>query len=1396
MANTRHRHQIKPSTLSGSGVRTSMPQRAIWLIVGLFACLIAHLCPLPTAMASAPPASASAPAARTPGNANPTTLPALAPAEPFFETLSDNDSINEGVVTALGQDERGLIWVGTQKGLLRFDGYHLQKMVQTVPLAARVASEFVTALWVGRAGQIALGSPNDGLIVLNSASGQIDSFSHDPQQADSISAGTIWAIAGDAQGGLWIGTDHGLDYLAPGAKTFVHYRQQKGNAASLLDNRVHSLLFDRAGRLWVGSAGGLQRLRRDGFGFEAIASDPLEHDSLAGQEVRALFEAADGKLWLGLLHQGAAWLQPGQGQLHRLPPDPVRPDALSHGWVVAIAQGAADQIWLGTAGGGINVVSASDGTVLQHIKADPAQAHSLAHDTIVPLLRDQAGLIWVGTWGGGLQRCNPANRWFRALWRSPVRPPGSNQADARSMLELADGRIIIGGSENGVKLLDLRRGRLRPFLAEPSGESAAASPRDSGRDGLQEATVLALAQMADGTLWAGTGQNGIWRLPAGSTQWQAMGLPGQQVTRLLVDGSDELWIASNSGLAHWDKQAQRFETFNTDDGSRMWAASFALAKDRRGRLWVGSDIGLWLMQPGAKVLQNIRPQAGQADSLVADVVNGLLVDGNDQLWVATDQGLDKLESWDGKRARFAHVSARSGVQRGGAIGANLMQDARGRIWTGEFVLDPQTMRFYPLSRADGFDIGQSVPGAFGQTRSGLFLFGGTQGLALLDPARYQPWEYQPPVIATALKINDKPMPLALLGPPLVLNPEQRDLMIEFAALDYSLPQKNQYRYRLQGYDREWIKGSEHRSASYGNLAPGEYTLQVQGSNRYGDFSQHQLNIPIQVLAGPWQNGWLRLLMALLVLSSIYLGFRWRVAHMRAQAASLQKLIDARTADILRLSQIGQELTATLDIEQTLERVYNHVSSRLDAHVFRIGVVDKAATHITFIYEIENSERGSNATLDMQEEQRPAVWCVRNRREIITANRNELLNYVRMLLPPSSGKEMETIVYLPLLVEQRVIGCLSVQSPRCNAYNPDQIAFLRVLASYTAIAVSNSSAHSELAAAHLHLQNTQAQLVQSEKMASLGQLVANVAHEINNPIGAVKASGANIEAALEQTLETLPGLLKLLSSEEERLFHALITCARTPGPFMSSREERSATRQAAQELQQHGIGNANFKAGILTQLHAQTAIKDYLPLLLHMDADFILETAQGIAAIISNTGNINLAVAKISKIVFALTSYSRTSHGGEILQVQLRDGIETVLTIYRSQIKTGIELVREFDNLPSIRCHPDELNQVWTNLLHNALQAMNFNGTLSIGLHQIGDEAVVSFSDTGCGIDPAISDKIFDAFFTTKPIGEGSGLGLDIVRKIVEKHHGRIEVKSQVGIGSTFWVYLPLNAQPD
>jgi len=325
----------------------------------------------------------------------------------------------------------------------------------------------------------------------------------------------------------------------------------------------------------------------------------------------------------------------------------------------------------------------------------------------------------------------------------------------------------------------------------------------------------------------------------------------------------------------------------------------------------------------------------------------------------------------------------------------------------------------------------------------------------------------------------------------------------------------------------------------------------------------------------------------------------------------------------------------------------------------------------------------------------------------------------------------------------------------------------------------------------NLTQTQEQLVQSEKMAALGQLVAGIAHEINTPLGAIKASIGNLSDSLQNALGELPSLFQKQSKENLLLFTMLFELSRKKSPELSSREKRQVKKDISNILKENGFNDPDVLADTLIFIEIYEINNILIENLKISNALQVVRSARNFISLVKNTNTINLAVEKATKTVFALKKYAHRDTMGEKISTDLIDSIETILTLYNNQLRQGVEVVRNYEKLPLIPCYQDEISQVWTNLVQNAIQAMRQVGQLIITTKIEGDMVKISFKDSGSGITPDIMDKIFEPFFTTKKQGEGSGLGLDIVKKIIEKHDGTIYVESTVGQGANFIIKLPL-----
>ncbi len=817
-------------------------------------------------------------------------------AQPRFVSVGEAGAITDGVVSAIAQDAAGLIWVGTSAGLLRYDGYQFHSFKFIKEGARNAGTSFVRAILPAADGRLWVGTESDGLGLFDPHSEQWTFYRSEAGNPTALAPGTIRALAQDNDGSLWVGTiGGGLNHLNPRDGSFRHYRQAEG---SLADDRIQSLLRDSRGDLWVGSWSGLARRVAGSDRLLPVFSDPAAGpEQLADKIISMLAEAPDGRIWVGTQQGDLLIIDPvtGAGEwLDRA----VTGGSAKRSSVSALAVMNPQEVWVARASG-LELRAVSDGRLLSQVRHDARKPWGLASNDVRVLLRDAAGWTWVGSYGGGLQRHNPKPN---GLW---VRRPDDDQssvfaeADVRSLLQLSQGEIWVGTAERGIAIMDQQLRVIATIL-----------PVAAGRPGFKGGRVSGLTQTRDGHVWVGTDTRLYEFSPERKLLAEHVAGKGR-VRRMLASHDGALWVGTQDGLYRREPGSGDFSRTTLVGAQVLHGDINALVEAADGSVWVGGETGLYRQAPAARELQLMSspPGAGLANPSVL----GLLLDQQQTLWVDTSAGLHRMIAFDGSQARFERISERHGVG-GRAFGANLLDDERGRIWTQRAVFDPASASVFEFRVADGFDIGTGWFRAYAKLADGRLLFGGSKGLQVVEPAKFERWSYAPPLVVSELRIGGLQVPAQALQNGLRLTPAQRSFSVEFAALDYSDPGQNRYQYQLLGFDEGWINtGADFRVASYSNLDPGRYLLRVRGSNRVGDWSPHELSIPIDILPAWWQTWWARLLAALL-LSGLVLGVvQLRTRLLLKRQIALEQRVSERTEELHSLALELQQKSQALEL---------------------------------------------------------------------------------------------------------------------------------------------------------------------------------------------------------------------------------------------------------------------------------------------------------------------------------------------------------------------------------------------------------------------------------------------------------------------------------------------------
>ena len=1283
------------------------------------------------------------------------TAPAVAGDLPLrFEQLNVEQGLPQESALALAQDGKGFIWIGTVAGLARFDGYSITVFKNRPESPTTLSDNFITALYVDDHGVLWVGT-RGGLNRYDAARGAFTRFF--PAQTPSETAGnSINVIEGDGKGGMWLGTDQGLQHFDPASGRFSDLRHIAERADSLANDNVIALARETDGSLLVGTGVGLDRLQP---GTEHFAHIAVEYDGegSADRSVRAITLTRQGDAWIGTTN-GLKHLHPGGTQASM--PQGAQFAEVRHMAVMRIHIDSAGRLWLGTDADGLKRFDTSSGVTqsYRHVEAD---AFSLGSGHIGAILEDRGGTLWIGTWYAGASRADLAGGGFD---RMRAVPGQANTLSSNQVVNIVgDGRgNIYFGTLDGLDRYDPADKTMQVFRHNRAD-----------RENLADNRIDVVVPDDSGPWWVGT-DSGLERFDPASGRFTPIKLgnnyPNSDFTQAVIKDEDGIyWIASRGGMHRFDPRTGRSATFrhqadNPDSLGDNWI--WYMIEDGRGYLWLATMNGLDRFDRKTGSFQHFRNDPKDASSLSHNRVNYLYRDSKDRLWIGTAGGLDLLQT-----AGSADSGNFTFKRYGQAAGANsdpvgsILEDANGRLWVSTTAgierVDPDSGAIRSYTEKDGLIAGSFFINSAWKTPDGMLYFGGINGITRFYPDAIRDNPYPPEVVITDFLIFNR----SILKNPvrdvkldaslqdtkdIVLPPRYSVFSFEFSALHFADPDRNQYAYRLEGFDKDWVyTDAGKRFATYTNLDPGHYVFHVKASNKDGVWNETGVNIGLTIPPPFWMTWWFRTAVLAAAGALAYFLYRLRVHQLLIQKQALENEVGARTAEILAqknaletqkesieqanhnfavISEIGRQLTAKLDTEEITDTLYQKVNELMDASVFGIGIYRPEQEIIEIPYAMERGIRYAPYIRDAREPNQMAVWCIRNKREILINDlQAEHSLYVSNLELTSSDRNLGTLsngakpatpcsmVYVPILLDERVLGTICVHSFQLRAYQQVHVDMLRTLAAYVAVAIDNAEAYTRLGQA-------QQRLMAQEKMAALGSLVAGVAHELNTPIG----NGMLTATALQERTNEMSAKMHDAQFRRSDLISFINLC------------------QDAATLIVRGLRSA---ADLISSFK-QVAVDQTSDQRRQYDLD---QTTREIAA----------------------TMAGKVRKAGHTLTLDVPPGID-------------------------VDGYPGAYGQVVSNLIDNALLhafGEKRGGNISLCATRVSASLVrLQFADDGAGIPPENLKRIFDPFYTTKLGQGGSGLGLNISYNIVTSLlGGEIAVKSVVGQGTTFIIDLPLTA---
>ncbi|MFO8236328.1 MAG: two-component regulator propeller domain-containing protein [Bacteroidales bacterium] len=792
------------------------------------------------------------------------------------------DGLSQSNVTCLLHDSRGFLWIGTQDGLNRYDGYEFTTIKQTPSLQNTLSNNTINHLMESESGDIWIAT-NNGLNKYNPHTGKFTSYLHKEDDEYSLpqnrvfhvyqdSEGNIWVktlhylskfkpesgkfynyehfndyfnyfdginnfpILEDEQGRLWVGTKDGLTLFDKDLEIFKRYYHRPESSTSLSDNRITHLYQDKKGNIWVATNKGLNLFDPDNESFKRyLLDEDIEDESLPANIINVVYEDKEGVLWVGT-EEG---LFVFNWQKEKFEPAREVLDSdnrLLDGSVRTIAQGRSKVIWTGGLQGLLKIQKKLKN--FEVYKNDRSGDPLFGDNIIASIYKENNSKIWIGTWTSGLFWFNPNSMETRHFTEQDQFIPDD---DIHILFRDSKKRLWIG-TQNGIVYYDLKSQKFVQ-INEPKIKQVFENNR-----------IYSIKESNDNKIWFAS-RNGLHILDDKTMELNSYfnksyddnSLSSNQVYDILIDSDDDIWIATDKGLNRYNKEEDDFKRYDridiTCDSCLLNNEIISLYEDSLNNIWIGTTGGLHKFD---KQTENFLAYT-EEDGLPNNFIYAILEDDRGNLWISTNLGISKFNPYN---EEFSNYTIYDGLQH---------------------------YEYNHLAAHKAYD--------------GEFFFGGIEGLNAFYPDSIQVSEYMPKMVITSVEINtDKDInSYKLFGKDTVFIPYNHNLLIlEFSSLDMAIPSENQYAYMLEGLEDNWIHIQNRRYTTFSRLSPGKYKFRVKGTNNDGVWNEHGASLHIIVETPFWRTELALVIYLVLGITLIFLIFHWRTKRLRKANRELKE----------------------------------------------------------------------------------------------------------------------------------------------------------------------------------------------------------------------------------------------------------------------------------------------------------------------------------------------------------------------------------------------------------------------------------------------------------------------------------------------------------------------------